>query len=126
MAEASFEFVVERMFAEAPAAPDADLFALQVTERLNRGWNARRALIGVMGAAGGLVGAYQVFGSGALMHLETLSDRATSAMNEQLARGIPTYLAPGGLEVNSQILWMTAALALVAAGLGLARFIREV
>ena len=126
MAEASFEFALERMFADAPAAPDADLFALEVTERLNRGWTARRALIGVMGAAGGLVGAYQVFAAGALAHLETLSDRATSAVNEQLARDIPTYLAPGGVELNGQILWMAAALALVAAGLGLARFIREV
>jgi hypothetical protein len=126
MAEASFEFALERLFADAPAMPDADLFALQVTERLNRGWGARRLLISIMGVAGGLIGAYQVFGLEALPHLESYGDRVTSALNAGLAQVVPTYLAPGGVEVSSQTLWMAAVLALIAAGLGLARFIREV
>ena len=126
MADVSFEFTLERLFREAPAMPDADLFAMQVADRLNRGWTARRMVISVMGVAGGVVGAYQVFGAGALPHVEALSDRATSALNVELARAIPPYLAPGGVEVSSQFIWMAAALALVAAGLGLARFIREV
>jgi len=126
MAEASFEFMLERMFAETPAMPDADLFALEVANRLDRGWTARRLLIGVMGAAGGLVGAFQVFSSDALPHLESLSDRASVALNVQLTRAIPTFLAPSGVELNPQVIWMAAGLALVAAGLGLARFIREV
>ncbi len=126
MADPSFEFTLERMFAEAPASPDADLFALQVTERLNRGWTARRLLISVMGIAGGLVGGFQLFAADALPHLQTLGERATTAVNTELARAIPPYLAPGGVEVSGQVIWMAAVLALVAAGLGLARFIREV
>ena len=77
MADPSFEFTLERMFAEAPAAADADLFALQVTERLNRGWTARRLLISVMGIAGGLIGAFQLFAADALPQLQALGENAT-------------------------------------------------
>jgi hypothetical protein len=48
--DSSFEFALERMFAETPARPDADFFAARVLERLDRGWTARRLLIGSMGA----------------------------------------------------------------------------
>src|ERR1700723_1705010 len=68
--EMSFEYDLERMFAETPARPAADFFAARVLERLARGWTARRLLIGSMGALGGLVGAYQILGAGALTELQ--------------------------------------------------------
>jgi len=56
MAERNFEVELGRMFGEAPALPAADLFALRVDERLNRGWTLRRLVIGGMGVAGGVIG----------------------------------------------------------------------
>src|SRR6185437_8079542 len=71
VAETSFEFRLERMFAETPAAPDTELFTLKVLERLDRGWSARRFLIGSMGVLGGLVGGYEILGSGVAGQLTT-------------------------------------------------------
>ena len=51
---------LERMFAEAPVFGDSDLFALAVSERLNRGWSLRQLLIGGLGMLGGLIGGAQV------------------------------------------------------------------
>jgi hypothetical protein len=121
----SFEFAVERMFAETPARPDADIFAARVLERLDRGWTARRVLIGGMGALGGLVGAYQVLGAGALPTLQLAATRSDDAM-QHLSHDVASAIAPTGLPLSEQTLWMAAALALVAAGLGLARLVREI
>ena len=44
MAESSFEFRLERMFADAPQAPDAELFALRVVERLEEKADGDRRL----------------------------------------------------------------------------------
>ena len=78
MAEASFEGRLERMFAETPAMRDADLFTLQVVDKLDRGWTARRLLIGVMGAAGGVIGSAQILGSGVIGHIQALSAQSNA------------------------------------------------
>ncbi len=126
MAETSFEFALERMFAETPPRPDADIFAARVLERLDRGWTARRLLIGSMGALGGLVGAYQILGAGALQELQAMASRSNDYVNQHVAQSVSSALAPTGFAVDTQALWMAAALALVAAGLGLARLVREI
>jgi hypothetical protein len=121
----SFEFRLERMFSEAPAMPDADLFVARVLARADRGWTARRLLIGVMGAAGGLIGAGQFVGSGALGALAALGTQSsayiTNHLNEELAG-----LLPSGVGVDGQVILTAAVLALIAAGFGLARLIREI
>jgi hypothetical protein len=122
----SFEFAVERMFAETPARPDADIFAARVLERLDRGWTARRLLIGGMGALGGLVGAYQVLGASALQQLQEVASRSNDFVSQHLSQDVAGAIAPAGLPLGGQALWMAAALALVAAGLGLARLVREI
>jgi hypothetical protein len=121
----SFEFAVERMFAETPARPDADIFAARVLERLDRGWTARRMLIGGMGALGGLVGAYQILGADALQQLQLAASKSDDVM-QHLSHDVAGAIAPTGLPLGEQTLWMAAALALVAAGLGLARLVREI
>ena len=123
MPEPGFEFKLERMFAEAPAMPDADLFTVRVLDRLNRGWDVRRLLIGAMGAAGGLVGAFELLGSGAFGHLAALGDQTDGFIAQQLARGGPALT---GLGVDAQAVWMSVVLALIAAGFGLARLVREI
>jgi len=121
VAETSFEFALERMFAETPARPDADIFAARVLEKLDRGWTARRLLIGSMGALGGLVGAYQILGAGALQQLQSAAARSNDYLNLHIG-----HEAGGALVLGDQAIWMAAALALVAAGLGLARLVREI
>jgi hypothetical protein len=120
----SFEFRLERMFAEAPALPDAELFRLRVLEKLDRGWAARRLLIGVMGAAGGLVGALQLVGAGGLGALAAFgaqSDAYTHRLFDQLAA-----ILPAGGPAAGEVLLTAAVLAIIGAGFGVARLIRDI
>ena len=126
MAEPSFEFRLERMFADAPPAADADIFALQVLHRLDRGWTARRFLIGAMGVLGGLIGAYEILGSGVSGQLVAYVDRVNDFLAQHLAASATNALAPGGIYVDVQAIWLAGALAIVAAGFGLARLVREI
>ena len=121
MPEASFEFALERMFAEAPTMGDADFFAARVLERLDRGWTARRLLIGVMGAAGGLIGAFQLVGSGGLGAVAALG-----AQSQAMTRQLTEQLATIGVPVDGQVLLTAAVLAVIAAGFGVARLVRDI
>jgi hypothetical protein len=115
------------MFAEAPAAtPDADIFTLKVLERLDRGWSARRFLIGAMGVLGGLVGGYEILGSGVAGQLTTYVGNANQFLARQVAANLSDTLAPGGIYVDVQAIWLAGALLIVAAGFGLARLVREI
>jgi hypothetical protein len=126
VAETSFEFRLERMFADAAPAPDAELFALRVLERLDRGWNARRFVIGAMGALGGVIGAYEILGSGATGQLVAYVDRTNEFLARHVAASVTGVLAPGGIYVDVQAIWLAGALAIIAAGFGLARLVREI
>jgi hypothetical protein len=126
VAETSFEFRLERMFAEAPPAPDADLFTLRVLERLDRGWTARRMLIGAMGALGGVIGAYEILGTGVTGQVAAYVGSANAFMARHVAAGVSGVLAPGGIYVDVQAIWLAGALAVIAAGFGLARLVREI
>ena len=122
----SFEYDLERMFAETPSRPDADIFAARVLERLDRGWTTRRLLIGSMGALGGLVGAYQVLGAGALTELRAAAARSNDYFAQHVTHEVVGAIAPANFVLDGQAIWMAAALALVAAGFGLARLVREI
>jgi hypothetical protein len=126
LAETDFEFALERMFADAPQAPDTPLFVARVSERLDRGWSTRRMLIGVMGVAGGLVGGLQMMGSGALAQLHAMMSHADAYLSSHYGSYVPPQLGEVGLGLNTGTLFMLGALAVVSAGLGLARFIREI
>jgi hypothetical protein len=124
MAEASFEFALERLFADAPAMRDADLFAAEVMSRLDRGWTARRVLIGGMGAVGGVIGAAQVIGTDAFGRLHDVGAHATAVLNQAIVQALPAGAGPVGVDL--QMVVMVGALAIVAAGFGLARLVREI
>ena len=129
MVERAFEMELDRQFGEAPFMPDAELFAVRVTDRLDRGWTLRQLLIGGLGVVGGLIGAVQVLGSGLMSRLSTFELPSTAAVKWGLAEapGVRTatdlLAAGGGLDV--QVLWMSAALAALAVGLFVTRVIRE-
>src|ERR1700749_938961 len=76
MAELDFERRLERLFAEPPELPDAASFAERVERRLDRGWTARRGLIGAAGVVGGVIGASQLMVSNVFQRVETASDFA--------------------------------------------------
>jgi hypothetical protein len=123
--DSEFEFALERMFAETPAMPDAPLFAAEVIQRVDRGWTARRALIGVAGVAGGLIGALQIVGPAGMAHVQGLAAHADEALASHLARGMNDVAYGGGLALEGQVMLMAGALAAVAVGFGLVRLIRE-
>jgi hypothetical protein len=126
VADNSFEFRLERMFAEAPALPDADFFVLKVLERLDRGWAARRLLIGVMGVVGGLIGGFEILSTGAVAQVAALAARSNDFLSQHVTSALSTQLAPLGLYLDPRIIWYAVALAVVAAGLGVARLVREI
>ena len=122
--DSSFEFRLERMFSEAPSLPDAELFRIKVLGRLDRGWTTRRLLIGVMGLAGGLVGAFQLVGSGGLGAVAALGAQS-SEFSRQVSDQLAAFL-PAGVPMNGEVLLTALVLSLIAAGFGLARLVRDI
>ena len=129
MSDKSFEMNLERQFAAAPILPDAELFAAMVIARLDRGWTFRQVLIGGLGLVGGLIGAEQVLASGLISRLETISAQSDTLVKSGIAslpaaRGLTAIFSVGS-GMDSQVLWMSAALGALAVGLFVTRAIRE-
>src|SRR5688572_23313451 len=89
MAEIDFERRLERLFADAAELPDAQSFAQRVEQRLNRGWTARRWLLGAAGVAGGLIGASQLVMSNLFQRVES-AEQSARVLSQGLARVTPT------------------------------------
>jgi hypothetical protein len=126
MADKTFETELDRLFGEHPAFPDADLFALRVESSLERGWTFRSFLIGGLGLIGGLVAVVQLMGYGVLPKLNALAAEYAPTVQVKWTDVAVSHVLPGGLEVNGEILWMSAAMAVVAVGFALTRAIREI
>jgi hypothetical protein len=126
MPDRTFEMELDRMFADSPALADADLFAARVLERLHRGWNFRQVLIGGLGLAGGLIGGAQIIGSGVIGRLTTVGDQSNKLVSSGLNGLDAAGFLPAGLPVSGEILWMSAALAVLAVGFVVARAVREI
>jgi hypothetical protein len=124
MIEPPFELQVQRLFAEAPTAPDADAFAARVQARLERGWALRRLLIGAAGIAGGLIAAVQFLTSGLIGRASTASEDLSSRLHvaaagatQWVSNTLPTHALPFGGEG----LWLAAGLGAVGVALLAAR-----
>ena len=126
MADRSFEMHLDRMFDQSPSFSDADLFAVRVNERLDRGWSLRRLLIGGLGTMGGLIGVYQVLGTGLVAHLQALiaGTDLVGAMNLKHL-DVDQYF-PLALQGNGEVLAMSAVLAVTALALTLVRIVQEI
>jgi hypothetical protein len=122
----AFEAKLDRLFAEAPAFGDADLFTLRVSDRLNRGWSLRDRLIGALGVAGGMIGVFQVAANGLIARAEALGDRSGVALGHALGHVLPVNLALSSLPFAGDVVWMPLVLAAVAVGFVVARAIREI
>ena len=125
MAEVDFERRLERLFAEAPELPDGKGFAERVERRLDRGWTARRWLIGGAGVVGGVVGASQLMLSNVFQRVETAEDSArllSSGLSQVAPRAEWMTMLGGG----GGVVWIASGLAVLAMGFVLTRVIEEI
>ena len=125
MAEVDFERRLERLFAEAPELPDAGAFAQRIESRLNRGWAARRWLLGAAGVVGGVIGASQLMMSNLFQRMETAGENArviTSGLSQ--VRASPEWMT--ALGSGGGVVWVASGLAIVAMGFALRRVIEEI
>jgi hypothetical protein len=124
MAELDFERRLERLFAEVPELPDARSFAERVERRLDRGWTARRWLIGAAGMAGGVIGASQLLVSNLFQRVET-AEQSARALSQGLARVTPSSDMVSALS-GGYGLWIAVGLAVLTLGFAVSRVIEEI
>ena len=124
MAELDFERRLERLFAEAPYMGDSQAFAERVEQRLNRGWTARRWLIGAAGGAGGVIGASQLLMSNIFERVQT-AEQSAKALGAGLSRVTPTTDMVSALSGGYGV-WIAVGLAVITMGFAVSRVIEEI
>jgi hypothetical protein len=125
VADLDFEAQLSRLYGQAPAFRDAELFAQQVTERLDRGWALRRVVIGATGVVAGLAAAVQLVGGRFAEEFSAVSRDGAQKLDLGLGQLTSRYdqlFTMGG----SETLWIAAALALLALAFGVTRLMDEV
>lgn len=124
MAEADFERRLERLFGEAPDLADSQAFAERIERRLDRGWTARRWLIGVAGGVGGVIGASQLMMFNLFQRVEDAGQSAR-ALGQGLSRVTPSTEMVSALSGGYGV-WIAVGLAVVTMGFAVARVIEEI
>ena len=129
MADHAFERRLQQLFAEAPALPDAAIFAARVESRLDRGWTVRSLAIGAAGLVGGSVAVVQLAGSDWIGRVE-LASRSSAAQAEKSVGGVVGGFVNVGavlrsLPVGGETVWLIAGLAALAVALLATRALEE-
>jgi hypothetical protein len=124
MAELDFERRLERLFGEAPYMGDSAAFAERVERRLDRGWTARRWLIGAAGGAGGIIGASQLMVSNIFDRVQT-AEQSARVLGQGLSRVTPTTDMVSALSGGYGV-WIAAGLAVITLGFAVSRVIEEI
>ena len=125
MADLDFETQLSRLYSQAPVFRDAELFARQVTERLDRGWALRRMLIGATGIVAGVAAAVQLVGARFTDEFSQISETGAKRLDlglEELTHRYDQLFTLGG----SETLWLAAALAGLALAFAVTRLMDEV
>jgi hypothetical protein len=125
MAERNFELELGRLFANSPALPDGELFALRVDERLTRGWTIRRWVIGGMGVAGGVIGGVQLLGSGLVERLGGAATDAGGELTGRLVDLVENNLMPQSFPLNAEVIWLAATVVAAVVAFAVTRVVRE-
>jgi hypothetical protein len=125
MVEAEFERRLERLFAGAPELPDADGFAERVERRLDRGWTARRWLIGSAGVFGGIIGASQLIMSNIFQRVES-AEGSARLLSSGLSQMAPKAEWLSALSSGGGVVWIAVGCAVVMMGFVLSRVIEEI
>jgi hypothetical protein len=121
-----FEGRLERLFSEAPLLADADGFAQRLERRLERGWAARRLLIGAAGVVGGVIGASQLFLSNFAGRMEAASEGSAKIIASGLRQVAPHAQWLTALPAGGPVVWVASAMAVLALGFALTRAIEEI
>lgn len=124
MAELDFERRLERLFQEAPEAPDAAGFAERVERRLDRGWTARRWLIGAAGITGGLIGVSQLVLSDVFQRMGSV-EASARLISSHLSQTSPAQWISAA-SGDAVVIWVAAGVALAMTGFVLTRVIEEI
>jgi hypothetical protein len=104
---------------------DAELFAQQVTEKLDRGWALRRVLIGATGVVAGVAAAAQLISARFANEFSEMSQDGAHQLNlsvDKLTHRYDQLFTLGG----SETLWLGVALAVLALGFAVTRLVDEV
>jgi len=125
MAEADFESRLLRMFDQPPPLADAELFSRRVEARLDRGWSLRQLMIGVAGVAGGVIAAVQMMGSGLMPELTEASARGTSLISGEISEAWRSTAALEAMPLSGEVLWMAAAMGVMALAFAVTRAVEE-
>ncbi|CAN5228959.1 hypothetical protein BH10PSE3_BH10PSE3_21830 [soil metagenome] len=125
MADLDFEAQLSRLYNQTPVFRDAEMFAQQVTERLDRGWALRRVVIGATGVVAGLAAAVQLVGSRFADEFSAVSRDGAQQLDlglDKLTSRYDQLFTMGG----SETLWIAAVLAALALAFGVTRLMDEV
>lgn len=125
MADPDFETSLVKMFAEAPALPDPDGFARLVEARLDRGWNLRQALIWTMGLAGGVIGVSQMLPGRLMSQMGAASDESVRLIDQGMSSFSTLQGSLNTLPMGSEVVWMAAALGVMALAFAITRAVEE-
>lgn len=124
MAEIDFERRLERLFAEIPDFADAQAFADRIERRLDRGWTARRWLIGAAGLTGGVIGASQLVLSNLVQQVQS-AEQSARVLGQGLSRVTPSSDMVSALSGGYGV-WVAVGLAVLAMGFVVSRVIEEI
>ncbi|MDR7114328.1 hypothetical protein [Caulobacter sp. BE254] len=125
MADLDFETQLTRLYGQAPAFRDAELFAERVTQKLDRGWALRRVLIGATGVVAGVAAAVQLVGARFTNEFSEMSKEGADQLTlgvDKLTHRYDQLFTLGG----SETLWVGVALAVLALAFAVTRLVDEV
>ncbi|CAN7413390.1 hypothetical protein [Caulobacter sp. LjRoot300] len=125
MADLDFETQLTRLYGQAPAFRDAELFAERVTRKLDRGWALRRVLIGATGVVAGVAAAVQLVGARFANEFSEMSKEGADQLTlgvDKLTHRYDQLFPLGG----SETLWVGVALAVLALAFAVTRLVDEV
>lgn len=126
MVEREFETSLERMFAQAPAYPDADAFADRVQAKLDRSWRWRRLGIGAAGAVGGLIAVSQTLGSNLTFRAQEVFAESFRSFDAAVDGAVSQTESLVGLSTSAGMFWAVSAMMVIAAGAAALRLFEEV
>lgn len=125
MADLDFETQLSRLYGQAPVFRDAELFAQQVTDRLDRGWALRRVLIGATGVVAGVAAAAQLVSARFSNEFSDMSQDGARQLDlglDKLTHRYDQLFTLGG----SETIWLGVGLVGLALAFAVTRLMDEV
>jgi hypothetical protein len=125
VADLDFETQLSRLYGQAPVFRDAELFAQQMTDRLDRGWALRRVLIGATGVVAGVAAAAQLVSARFSNEFSDMSQDGARQLDlslDKLTHRYDQLFTLGG----SETIWLGGGLVGLALAFAVTRLMDEV